>query len=145
MTLTPHRLGHSCRRRPARCSARAGHSHGGAPRQPRPAAGQAVYYNLGNPEVKPKRIFTAYSSAAYLDKLKWKHWGTRHAVARGVLISDCASCSPPARRKVTLRLTGFVTCDQDPTLRTYRRAIATVSKPDTGETSTVWKLFAGCP
>ena len=110
-----------------------------------PAAGQAVYWNLGNPEVRPRRIFTAYSSAAYLDRLRWKHWGTRKAVARGVLISDCASCSPPARRKVTLRLTGFVTCDQAPDLRTYRRAVAEVSKPDTGETSTTWKLFAGCP
>jgi hypothetical protein len=110
-----------------------------------PKAGQAVYWNLGNPEVRPQRIFTAYSSAAYLDRLKWKRWGTRHAVARGVLISDCASCSPPARRKVTLHLTGFATCDDDPTLRTYRKAVAKVSKPDTGETSTTWKLFAGCP
>jgi len=121
------------------------HSATALPAPDGPKPGQAVYYNLGNPEVRPERIFTAYSSAAYLDKLRWKHWGTRHAVARGVLISDCASCSPPARRKVTLRLTGFVTCEQDPDLRTYRRAIATVSKPDTGETSTRWKLFAGCP
>jgi hypothetical protein len=121
------------------------HAATAAPAPDGPKAGQAVYYNLGDPEVKPKRIFTAYSSAAYLDKLRWKHWGTRHAVAKGVLISDCASCSPPARRKVTLRLSGFVTCDEDPTLRTYRRAIAIVSKPDTGETSTRWKLFAGCP
>jgi hypothetical protein len=70
--------------------------------------------------------------------------GTRKAVGRGILVSDCASCSPPARRKVTIRLTGFVTCDQDPTLRTCRRAVAVVSKPDEGETATRWKLFAGC-
>ena len=62
-----------------------------------------------------------------------------------MLISDCASCSPPARRKVTLHLRGFVTCDDAPTLRTYRKSIAVVSKPDTGETATRWKLFAGCP
>jgi hypothetical protein len=121
------------------------HSATALPAPDGPKAGQAVYYNLGDPQVRPKRIFTAYSSAAYLDKLKWRHWGTRKAVGRGILVSDCASCSPPARRKVTIRLSGFVTCDQDPTLRTYRRAIAVVSKPDEGETATRWKLFAGCP
>lgn len=116
---------------------------GAAPEKPK--AGQAVYWNLGVPEVKPRRIFTAYSSAAYLDKLKWKHWGTRHAVATGVFISDCASCSPPARRKVTVRLSGFVTCDDNPRLRTYRKAVAEVSRPDTGETLTTYQLFGGCP
>lgn len=112
-----------------------------APRAEKPA----VYWSLGNPVSEPKRIFEAYSSSPYLKALRWKHWGERVTVGRGVYISDCASCSPPARRTATIRLSGFVSCAEDRSVRSYRKAVVTVSEPDEGETATTWEIFAGCP
>lgn len=109
------------------------------------AAKRAVYWSLGAPVVKPKRIWQYYDSTPYAKGLRWKHWGQRVTIGRGVWISDCSACSPPARRKATIRLSGFVTCKQDRSVRSYRKAIITVSKPDEGSTTTQWELFAGCP
>jgi hypothetical protein len=105
----------------------------------------AVYWNLGHPVTEPRRIFTAFSSAPYLRRLTWEDWGAREAVGTGRWMSDCASCPPPAQRRATIRLTGFVTCAEDRSVRTYRSAVVTVDVPDVGATDTTYRIFAGCP
>lgn len=122
-----------------------------APAAPAPAAAvgdlaakpKVVYFNLGQPEVKPKRMFTAFNSSPYLKKLDWKKWGGRKSVATGIWMSDCASCPGPDRRDAVVRLTRRVTCD-NVDYRTYRRAVVTVSEPDEGSTDTTYELPTGC-
>lgn len=104
---------------------------------------KVVYFNLGQPEVKPKRIFTAFNSSPYLKKLSWTKWGGRKSVATGIWMSDCASCPGPDRREAVVRLTRRVTCD-NVDYRTYKRAVVTVSEPDEGSTDTTYKLPTGC-
>ena len=110
-----------------------------------PAAKPAVYWSLGHAVTEPRRIFTAFSSSPYLRRLSWEGWGTPEAVGTGRWMSDCASCPPPAHRRATIRLTGFVTCAEDPSVRTYRKAVVTVNVPDVGATDTTYRIFAGCP
>ncbi len=107
-----------------------------------PAAGRVVYYNLGSPEVRPERVFTAFSSSPYVDRLTWRHWGTAKAVGRGVYVSDCASCAGPERRRAIIVLAGLETCADG--TRTYRRAKIRVSSPDEGSTRTTYRLETGC-
>jgi hypothetical protein len=109
------------------------------------AARPAVYWSLGHAVTEPRRIFTAYSSAPYLRGLTWEGWGTRKAVGTGRWMSDCASCPPPHERGATVTLSGFVTCAEDRSVRTYRKAVVTVEVPDVGATDTTYRIFAGCP
>jgi len=105
-------------------------------------AGHVVYYNLGSPEVRPARVFTAFSSSPYVDDLTWRRWGTAKTVGRGVYVSDCASCAAPDRRRAIIVLAGLETCDNG--TRTYRRAKIRVSAPDEGTTRTTYRLETGC-
>jgi hypothetical protein len=109
------------------------------------AAKPAVYWSLGHAVTEPRRIFTAFSSSPYLRRLSWEGWGTREAVGTGRWMSDCASCAPPAHRRGTIRLTGFVTRAEDRGVRTYRKAVVTVDLPDVGATDTTYRIAAGCP
>ena len=106
------------------------------------APGKVVYFNLSDPQVRPRRIFTAYNSSPYLKALTWKTWGQATTTARGLYISDCASCAGPARRTALVTLSGLETCDDG--LRTYRHAKVKVSAPDEGYTRTTYRLPTGC-
>jgi hypothetical protein len=107
------------------------------------APAKVVYFSLGEVKVRPKRIFTAYNSSPYLKRLHWSRWGGRSAVASGIYVSDCASCSGPARREAVVTMSKLVTC-KNVDYRTYRRARVTVSEPDEGFTDTTYQLPAGC-
>lgn len=104
---------------------------------------RTVYVNIGHPEVKPERIFTAFSSSPYIDGVTWRRWGTDRAVGKGVYISDCASCSPPKRRTATVILTNLKPCPGKG-FKAYRHAIVRVDRPDRGQTETTYELHAGC-
>ena len=97
--------------------------------------------------VKPKRVYLSANAGPWLKALQWKGWGTAKAVAHGTYISDCASCPPPKRRTVTLRLSKPVVCTEGEGkgLRTYRKAVVTLSAPDQGSTVRTFRIPAGCP
>lgn len=126
-------------------SALAGPGPGAAAAPAETGTRPAVYWSLGHAVTEPRRIFTAYSSAPYLRGLTWEGWGSRTAVGTGRWMSDCASCPPPDERRATVTLSGFVTCADDPSVRSYRKAVVTVDVPDVGASDTTYRIFAGCP
>ncbi|WP_121254264.1 hypothetical protein [Nocardioides ferulae] len=106
---------------------------------------KTVYFDMFyQQKVAPKRIFLTASSGPYLKRLDWSDWGSRRASATGRYISDCASCPPPAKRSATVRFSKRTFC-ADEKVRTYRRAVVTVSEPDEGGEKTTFRLPMGCP
>jgi hypothetical protein len=109
---------------------------------------KTVYFNMyAHGTAHPKEIFLTANAGPYLKKLHWKNWGEATTVAHGAYVSDCASCLPPKRRKATVTLSKPVVCKtgEGKGLRTYRKAVVTVSKPDKGYTNTTFAIAAGCP
>lgn len=109
---------------------------------------RTVLFNMyAHGTAHPREIFLTADAGPYLKRLDWKHWGATTTVAEGVYVSDCASCSPPRRRTATVRLSKPVVCThgEGAGLRTYRRAVVTLSRPDQGSTDTTFRIPAGCP
>lgn len=113
-------------------------AHGGA----RPPVS---YVNLTEVTVKPKRIFTAFNSSPYIDKLRWSGWGTAKATGKGIYVSKCASCPGPRLRKATVRLYGGLRTCPGGAIRVYRRASVTVNVPDHGSNRRTYRLESPCP
>lgn len=107
------------------------------------AANGVVYYNLYEPTVKPRLIFTAFSSAPTMRVRTWRDWGEPTAVGRGTWQSTCASCAPPRTRRAVVTLSRIRTCDDG--TRHYSRIVVKVAKPDRGDTRTTYHLSTGCP
>jgi hypothetical protein len=108
-----------------------------------PAADRVVYYNLSEASVKPKTVYTAFSSAPVMVVKRWRSWGGPTAVGRGRWDSTCASCPPPKHRKAVLTLSRIKTCEDG--TRYYSKAVVEVAKPDRGDTRTTYRLSTGCP
>lgn len=103
-----------------------------------------VYFDLFYQEqIKPRRIFFTANSGSYLKNLKWTGWGSRKAVARGLYVSECASCGPPVRRKAKIRLLGRTYCETRD-VYFYQKAILT-RKPSAGQSRRVRVDGAPCP
>ena len=111
-----------------------------------------AYFDMfAHPKVAPKRIFLSANAGPWLKALDWTGWGSDEAVARGVYVSDCASCPPPAKRKATVTFTRPVLCTSDDAdypgagYYAYRRGVVELSKPDRGRTKTTFRIPMGCP
>lgn len=109
---------------------------------------RTVLFNMyAHGYAKPRTIDLSADAGPYLKKLAWTDWGSATTVAEGVYVSDCASCSPPKRRTATVTLSRPVVCThgEGTGLRTYRKALVTLSRPDRGSTGTTFRIPAGCP
>ncbi|MEP9363177.1 hypothetical protein ABLE68_09450 [Nocardioides sp. CN2-186] len=104
---------------------------------------KTVYFTMtGTPQVQPKRIFLTANAGPYLKKLTWSGWGSDMAMAEGVYISDCASCSPPERRKATVMFSRPISCGKH--VQAYSKGVVTVSKPDQGRHQRTFRIHMGC-
>ncbi|MBB6628126.1 hypothetical protein H5V45_12425 [Nocardioides sp. KIGAM211] len=130
-----------------------------------PASGQAAHHPAAHPgshaartvddvlyfdmyahgRKEPRRIFLTANSGPYLKKITWKHWGTEKAVGRGVYVSDCASCPPPAHRKAVITLRTVVACADVVDAHAYKKGRVVLAEPDEGGTDRTFALPAGCP
>lgn len=106
-------------------------------------ADEVVYYNLSEASVKPRTVYTAFSSSPVMVVRTWRHWGEATAVGRGRWDSTCASCPPPKHRKAVLTLSRIKTCEDG--TRYYSRAVVKVAKPDRGQHRTTYRIDTGCP
>jgi hypothetical protein len=75
--------------------------------------------------VKPSAVEFLMTGGDFMKHLRWRHWGSRHARAKGTyyLVSCEPTCANPTTRKTrgTLVLSDIVACRG---VRLYRRAKA---------------------
>jgi hypothetical protein len=85
-----------------------------------PATSAVIFGMYSEPLVAPGRWWFTANSGPYLRDLVWTGWGSPTVTATGTYVSDCASCGPPQRYPVTVRVDGLVDCPRLGT-KTYGR------------------------
>ncbi|MGZ4456252.1 MAG: hypothetical protein ACXVWV_09765 [Nocardioides sp.] len=111
----------------------------------RTSAPAPVFYDMYfTPKVEPNRIFLSADAGQYLKRLHWRGWGGDVTHARGLFISDCASCPPPAVRTAWVRMSHPRACPAEGTTA-YRKVVVRLSEPSEGHDTTRFRIPTGCP